>query len=139
MKIPRALLVLILMLSAQVAVWAEETLEVEELVKTSQSWDGSALVAYPEGTPEVTILKITIPPKFKLPTHRHPMINAGGLLSGELTVTTIEGKTLHMTAGDPIVEVVNKWHHGVNEGDTPAVIIVVYAGAQGLPLSVKQE
>jgi hypothetical protein len=51
-------------------------------------------------------------------------------------VVTAEGKVLHMKANDGIIEVVNKWHSGKNEGDTPAQIIVFYAGAAGAPLSI---
>jgi len=120
--------------------WALEgkNIDVEVLAKTSSSWDGSVLPEYAKGQPEVTILKITIPPKTELPLHLHPEINAGVLLQGELTVMTEEGKTLHLKAGEPIVEVVNKWHYGKNEGDTPAEIIVFYAGIKDMPITIKK-
>lgn len=113
--------------------------EVRTLAKTGSSWDGAALPAYPEGRPEITIMRITIPAGVKLPRHEHPLINAGVLLRGELTVVTDQGKTLHLKAGDPIVEVVNTWHYGVNEGKEPAEIIVFYAGTPGRPISVREE
>jgi quercetin dioxygenase-like cupin family protein len=84
----------------------------------------------------VTILRITIPPHTALPEHKHPVINAGVLLSGELTVVSERNETLRLEAGDPIVELVNQWHHGVNEGDEPAVILVFYAGAEDTPITV---
>ncbi|MDD3344403.1 MAG: cupin domain-containing protein, partial [Sulfurospirillaceae bacterium] len=65
----------------------------------------------------------------------HPLINAGVLLAGELTVITDEKKTLHLKAGEALIEVVNKWHYGINEGDVPAVIVVFYAGVKGEALS----
>ncbi len=65
------------------------------------------------------------------------MINAGVLLKGQLTVVTEAGDTLHLQTGDPIVELVNEWHYGKNEGDEPAEIIVVYAGTEGTPITVK--
>jgi quercetin dioxygenase-like cupin family protein len=108
------------------------------LAKTSSSWDGKALPDYPEGKPEVTILRITIPPKARLPVHKHPVINAGVMLKGELTVVTENKKTLHLKAGDSIVEVVNTWHYGINEGDEPAEIIVFYAGVHGAPITIKE-
>jgi len=74
-----------------------------------------------------------------LPVHLHPEINAGVLLKGELTVVTEDKKTLHLQAGDPIVEVVDTWHYGINEGDTPAEIIVFYAGVQDVPITIKEE
>ena len=109
---------------------------VKQLVKTSQSWNGDFLPAYPQGKPEITILRITIPAGTKLHTHSHPVINAGVLLSGELTVLTTDGKTLHLKAGDPIVEVVNTLHYGMNEGEVPAEIVVFYAGVVDTPITV---
>ena len=108
----------------------------KELVKTAKSWDGKVLPAYPQGQPEITILRINIPPGTRLDTHRHPVINAGMLISGQLTVVTTEGKTLHLKAGDPIVEVVNTSHYGINEGEVPAEIIVFYAGVHKTPITV---
>ncbi|MDC1288160.1 cupin domain-containing protein [Gammaproteobacteria bacterium] len=114
------------------------TVEVEVMAKSSTSWDGENLPNYARGMPEVTILKIVIPPGTTLPVHKHSMINAGVLLKGELTVVTQENKTLHLKSGDTIVEVVNKWHYGKNEGKKPAEIIVFYAGTVGEPLSIKK-
>jgi quercetin dioxygenase-like cupin family protein len=111
-------------------------LVVQELVKSTRSWDGAVLPAYPQGQPEVTILRIRVPAGARLETHRHPVINAGVLLSGQLTVVTADGRMLQLKAGDPIVEVVHTLHHGVNRGTTPAEIIVVYAGAVGVPITV---
>ena len=109
---------------------------VDVLAKSTLSWDGSAMPEYPKGEPEVTVLKIAIPPHATLPLHKHPLINAGILLAGELTVITDEKKTLHLKAGDALIEVVNKWHYGINEGDEPAVIVVFYAGVKGEALSI---
>ncbi|MEY4484386.1 MAG: hypothetical protein RL693_1838 [Verrucomicrobiota bacterium] len=102
-----------------------------ELVKSTKSWDGDTLPAYPKGQPEISIRRIIIPAGAKLETHLHLVINAGVLLSGELTVVKVDGPTLHLKAGDPIVELVNKRHHAINEGKVPAEIVVVYAGVVG--------
>lgn len=109
---------------------------VKELVNTTQSWDGEVLPSYPHGQPAITILRISIPPGTQLETHRHPVINAGVLISGQLTVVTTTGKTLQLNAGDPIVEVVNTWHYGINHGSVPAEIVVFYAGVMDTPISV---
>ncbi|MFO7749747.1 MAG: cupin domain-containing protein [Desulfobacteraceae bacterium] len=60
------------------------------------------------------------------------------LLKGELTVTTEADEQLHLKAGDPIVEVVDKWHYGENPGNDPAEIIVFYAGVRGEPITVTE-
>jgi quercetin dioxygenase-like cupin family protein len=108
---------------------------VRQLIKTTRSWNGLILPAYLQGQPEITILRIIIPPGTQLDTHRHPVINAGVLISGELTVVTTEGKTLHLKEGDPIVEVVNRLHYGINQGKVPAEIIVFYAGVTNTPIT----
>lgn len=116
-----------------------QTATVNELVKSRQSWDGTPLPAYPAGNAEITILRITIPPGVRLPLHRHPLINAGVLVRGQLTVVARDGKMLHLKAGEPIIEVVDTWHYGKNEGADPAEIIVFYAGSPDQPLSIKED
>lgn len=111
---------------------------VDVLAKTSSSWDGATLPPYATGQPEITILKIVIPPKVKLPLHQHPVINAGIMLKGELTVVTDNNSKLHLKAGDSIVEVVNTWHYGINQGIESAEIIVFYAGALDKPITIKR-
>lgn len=112
-------------------------IEVKQLAQSTKSWDGEALPQYPEGQPEVTILRIEIPAGAKLEIHHHPVINAGVLLKGELTVITDDNKTLHLKAGDSIVELVNKKHYGKNEGKEAAEIIVFYAGTENKPITIK--
>ncbi|WP_422080815.1 cupin domain-containing protein [Ulvibacterium sp.] len=114
-------------------------IEVFTLADTNKSWDGNQLPEYPEGQPHIKILKFIIPPKTQLPPHEHHVINAGVLLRGELTVVDENNNTLHLKAGDPIVELVNTIHYGKNEGTEPAEIIVFYAGAKDIPITVMKE
>jgi quercetin dioxygenase-like cupin family protein len=141
LKIIAPLCVLLLLPSgcatARVGQQAGETaLVAKELVKAARSWDGQPLPAYPQGPPEVTIRRISIPAGARLDTHSHPVINAGVLISGQLTVVSADGKTLHLEAGDPIVELVNTQHYGINQGKVPAEIIVFYAGVVGAPIAI---
>jgi len=108
------------------------------LAKSSQSWDGSTMPAYPKEAPEISVLKITIPPHMELPLHKHPIINAGYMVKGSLKVVTDENKTLHLKAGEALIEVVDKWHYGVNEGDEPVEIVVFYAGTKESSYSIKK-
>lgn len=111
--------------------------QTDVLAMSSQSWDGSNLPAYPAGTPEVTVLRLTIPPGGKLPLHQHPVINAAVLLRGEIEVATKE-KSLHLKAGEALVEVVNKWHSGKNVGTSAAELVIFYAGTPDKPITVKK-
>ena len=53
---------------------------------TTRSWDGTPYAAYPSAQPQVTVLKITVPPHTALAWHQHPMISAAYVLSGQLMV-----------------------------------------------------
>lgn len=110
--------------------------KVYQLARSTTSWDGALLPAYPHGQPEITVLRIVIPAGETLSMHKHPVINAGVLLKGELKVLTESGKTLHLRSGDALVEVTDNWHYGKNEGTEPAEIIVFYAGTEGGPITV---
>jgi quercetin dioxygenase-like cupin family protein len=114
-----------------------DKIEVKQLAKSTKSWDGENLPQYSPGQPEVTILRIKIPAGAKLEIHNHPVINAGVLLKGELTVEAEDGKILHLKTGDSIVELVNKMHYGKNEGKDEAEILVFYAGVENKPITVK--
>ncbi len=121
--------------------YAEETktTQVEILNQSTQMWNGTTLPAYPTETPEITIIKVTIPAGEKLVWHKHPSINAGYLIKGALTVESATGETLEMKAGDTLIELVDQWHRGFNPGKEPAEIIVFYAGSTGVPLAIKKE
>ena len=128
-----------LLLSSNVLAEDISAVQVDVLAKTGLSWDGRDLPEYPKGTPEITILRIKIPPGAQLPLHKHPVINAGVLLNGELTVVTEDNRTLHLKTGEAIVEVVNKWHYGKNESNKTAEILVFYTGVRDTPITITDE
>ena len=114
-------------------------LSVEKLAESVTSWNGDTLAPYLPGQPQITILRINIPPHYTLEWHKHPVINAGVLLNGELTVISEKKDTLHLRKGEALVELVNTYHYGINEGDEPVDIIVFYAGNKNVPITIKKE
>lgn len=118
---------------------AIETVSVEILNKSGSSWDGSIIANYPDGEPEITIAKITLPAGFQLPKHKHPTPLGGYILSGELTVVRDDSTSHQFKAGDSIIELVDTWHYGKNEGTVPTVLIAFYIGLKDVPLSINQE
>ena len=78
----------------------------EVLAKSGASWNGAALPAYPTTAPEITVVRITIPPHHALPLHKHPIINAGYLVSGAITVVAESGEKHEVRAGDALIELV---------------------------------
>ena len=88
------LLIGIVFVTASLA--SDNGVQVDVLTKLTKSWNNNPLPQYPQGQPQVTILRILVPPGSILPLHTHPVINAGVLIKGELTVVTKTGKTLHL-------------------------------------------
>ncbi len=116
---------------------AKTTIEAETLLKTTASWDGTPYTTYPRGQPELTIVKIKIPPHSVLNWHTHPIPNAAYMLAGELTVETQKpGQTRLLKQGDTLAETVGVIHRGIT-GKLPAELIVFYAGVPMLPLTEK--
>lgn len=108
----------------------------EVLVQASSSWDGAPF-AYPDGTPELSVVRITIPKGVSLPWHCHPVPLAGAVTRGQLKVTKPDGASVTLQAGEGLVEVSRQWHSG--HADEEVEIIVVYAGAKGQPLGFGQD
>jgi quercetin dioxygenase-like cupin family protein len=105
----------------------------EILVQSTASWDGADFT-YPQGQPEITVVRITIPAGVSLPLHCHPVPLAGVVTAGRLEVRKPGGETIVLQAGDGLIEVFNQWHQG--SGLETTEILVVYAGAAGLPVTV---
>jgi quercetin dioxygenase-like cupin family protein len=116
----------------------EPEVRVEQVLKTVRSWDGSNYTSYPSGQPEVTVLKITIPPNTTLHWHRHPMISAAYVLSGHLTVEKKDtGERKVVRTGEALAETVETTHRGFTT-DEAVELIVFYAGRVDLPVSVTE-
>lgn len=117
-------------------VWgeAEDLIQWETLLRSSSSWDSKPYRSYPSTAPELTVLKITIPPNTTLPWHQHPMPSVGYVLSGEITVEKKSGRKQTFTQGQVIPEMVHEFHRG-RTGNTSTILIAFYAGTLGLPLS----
>ena len=109
---------------------AESDISTEVLIQSSTSWDGQPF-DYPEGTPEISVVRIRIPAGASLPWHCHPVPLAGVLTRGRLQVTKRDGEHITVEEGEGLIEVSRQWHRGRAEED--AEIIVVYAGAAGMP------
>ena len=115
---------------------SERKIEAEVLAKSTKDWRGVALPPYSEGQPEVTVARVTIPAGMALPLHEHPYMTAGVIVQGTIEVRTDSGDTHIARAGDAVIELVNQAHGGANIGDEDAVILVVYAGIEGEPVTV---
>ena len=109
----------------------------EELIRTSQSWDGVELPDYLQGRPELVAVKYEFPAGQKLGWHHHPVINYGVLVQGELTIIGQDGKEKVVHEGEAVVEMVNTIHHGENRGTKPVILYMFYLSQDSLPLAVQ--
>jgi quercetin dioxygenase-like cupin family protein len=120
---------------ADEALDAMERIDVEVLAKSTRMWNGTPLPPYGAGQPELSVVRVTIPRGVTLPLHEHPYATAGVLLQGTLEVHTPAGERRRLRPGDGLIELVNQPHAGVNVGEEDAVIVVVYAGIAGQPVT----
>ncbi|TCP32432.1 cupin domain-containing protein [Sphingomonas sp. BK235] len=110
--------------------------ETKILLQRTASWNDVPYIAYPQGQPQLTTVRITIPAHSSLPWHTHAMPNAAYILSGHLTVEERDtGRKATYRAGEAFAESVGNVHRGVT-GNEPAVVIVTYAAVPGQKLSV---
>ena len=114
-----------------------QTVSSEELIRTSQSWDGVELPDYLQGRPELVAVKYVFPAGQKLGWHHHPVINYGVLVQGELTIIGQDGKEKVVHEGEAVVEMVNTVHHGENRGIKPVILYMFYLSQDSLPLAVQ--
>jgi quercetin dioxygenase-like cupin family protein len=137
----KVLIAALLALSLTCIVAAEDgpsPIQVETLIQTTSSWDGTPYKSYPSGQPQITILKYTVASQTTMKWHSHPMPNAGYILSGELTIEKKDGTKKHFVAGQAVTETVDSIHRGIT-GAEPLVLIVFYAGTPGLPVAISKQ
>ena len=116
---------------------AAKTVVSEELIRTSQSWDGEELPDYLQGRPELVAVKYVFPAGQKLGWHHHPVMNYGILVQGELTIIGQDGKEKTVHEGEAVVEMVNTIHHGENRGTKPVILYMFYLSQKDMPLAVQ--
>jgi quercetin dioxygenase-like cupin family protein len=117
----------------------ERQIEVEQILQTTQSWDGINYKSYPTGQPQSTVLRIKVPPNTALPWHHHPVINVGYVLTGHLTIEKRDtGERSIVHAGQTFAETVQTTHRGFTTNE-PVELVVFYAGQVGLPITINED
>lgn len=111
--------------------------EIIDLKRTSQSWDGAELPDYPVGRPELVVRRYIFPRGSRLGWHHHPVMNYGIVQQGELTIIGLDGTETTVKAGEAVVEMVGTVHHGENRGDRTVVLDMFYISQAGTPIAVQ--
>ena len=115
----------------------KQDIKTTELIRTSQSWDGAQLPVFPQGQPELRVVRLDFPIGAKTGWHHHTVVNYGIVQQGELTIVCQDGteKTFH--EGDAIVEVIGTIHRGENRGTKPVILNMFYFSEPGAEITIQ--
>ena len=108
-----------------------------ELIRTSQSWDGALLPDFPQGQPELRVVRLDFPIGAKTGWHHHSVVNYGIVQQGDLTIVCQDGteKTFH--EGEALVEVIGTIHRGENRGSKPVILNMFYFSSPGTEITIQ--
>jgi len=108
-----------------------------EVLRTDTSWNGVPYERYPEGVPQLTVMRFSIPAHSSLSWHEHVVPNAAFVIEGAMTVEDrATGATHTVRAGEAFGESVGAVHRGYT-ADQATEVVVTYAGVEGVPLSIQ--
>lgn len=108
-----------------------------ELIRTSQSWDGAQLPDFPQGKPELRVIRLDFPVGAKTGWHRHTVVNYGIVQQGDLTIVCQDGSERTFHEGEPLVEVIGTIHRGENRGKKPVILNMFYFSAPGAEITIQ--
>jgi quercetin dioxygenase-like cupin family protein len=106
------------------------------LLQTSTTVKGQP-IRFPQGDNQFTAVLGEIAPGGQAGRHMHPVPLLVYMLEGSLSIE-MEGHGTHdVRAGEAFTEVINTWHNGRNLGTTPAKFLIVFAGQDGTPITIR--
>ena len=108
-----------------------------ELIRTSQSWDGAQLPDFPQGQPELRVIRLDFPVGAKTGWHHHTVVNYGIVQQGDLTIVCQDGSERTFHEGEPLVEVIGTIHRGENRGKKPVILNMFYFSAPGAEITIQ--
>ena len=135
MKVVTALWAALLVCGPAIAAGAPKV-DIHPIARTSTTVTGQPIVV-PQN-PNVVVSIATFPPGSRLPEHQHPGPHYVYVLEGVLTVVNTEtNKTFDVKPGDFVVEMVDTWHYGINNGAVPVKLLVIDQLAAGVTGNMK--
>lgn len=113
-------------------------IKVEPVLKTDTTSIGQKIGYLTTSDPEVTILKITFPSGTSTGWHKHVIPVFAYVMKGKLTVEFENGKTVAFAENSSFAESMNSFHNGKNVEKDELILIAIYLGEKGKPLSQKR-
>lgn len=116
------------------ASWAADApkVVVKPVLSTTTTASGQPITV--PANPEVIVSTYDIPAGTSLPFHKHPFQRYAYVMAGNLSVVNRDtNETYRYKSGDFIVEVLDQWHMGRNEGKTPVKLLVIDQVEPGKP------
>ena len=126
-KLPAARLVALLLVLGLAGAANADTappVTVKTLLTTDTTDIGQPLVL-PSQHPVLVVSTYDIAPGARLARHKHPFSRYAYVLAGDLTVQFDDGKQRQYHTGDVVVEAVDTWHFGFNNGKVPVRLLVI--------------
>lgn len=112
---------------------------IKDLLRTDTTSIGQK-ITYPEfADPEVTMLKITIPPGKSTGWHKHNIPVFVYVVKGTLTVKLEDHRIVQFNEESTFAEMRETYLNGTNMEDTDLVLIAIYMGGKGQKLSIMKD
>jgi quercetin dioxygenase-like cupin family protein len=106
------------------------------LLQTSTTVTGQP-IRFPQGDEQFTAVLGEIAPGGQAGRHMHAVPLVVYMLEGALSIEMEGHETHDVNAGEAFTEVVNTWHNGRNLGSTPARFLIVFAGQDKTPITIR--
>lgn len=119
------------------AAWAQATGLKATMILQASTTPAGQPIQFPLFRNQFTANLVEIAPGGQVGRHMHPVPVLVYIMEGELTVEADGQPARTYKAGQAAVEVVNTWHNGLNRGSVPVKLLVVYAGEEGKPTTVR--
>jgi len=107
------------------------------LIRTSQSWDGAPLPDFPQGKPELRVIRLDFPIGAKTSWHHHTVVNYGIVQQGDLTIVCQDGAERTFHEGEALVEVIGTIHRGENRGKKQVILNMFYFSTPGVEITIQ--
>jgi quercetin dioxygenase-like cupin family protein len=122
---------LLALLALATPAFAQDPVTVTPVTTETRAADGDPILL-PQGPAQVAASLFEIAPGARLPVHKHPYPRLAYVLDGTLVVTAEDtGEETSYAPGDVVVEMVDDWHWGRNDGDAPVRLLVIDLAPEG--------